>query len=287
MVMIRVGAGRATSCCAKSFAASAASARAVAHGRGRATLRPLLASTSLAALLIGVGSPAAFAQCAQNIVGQTNVPSVTNSTNFINCINVQNSTVTGNVTNTADGVITATGAVTPTSDGITIQGGSIGGDVVNAGQITASVGGIAIASPVSGRIINSGTISGVSQDGIVISANVSGGISNSGRISTGSAALAGIMIQAGAFAGGISNSGTISAGQFGILVLFPDSFAGGISNTGTISGANGIAVATFNSPVSVFDSGVIEATGSAISMNANVGGNTVTLGPATALRVWW
>jgi hypothetical protein len=240
---------------------------------------------TFAALLIGVGTPAAFAQCNVNITSGT-PPDVTNS-GAINCINISGATVTGNVTNTSTGVITASGPSTPTSNGITISGGSIGGDVVNAGQITASVGGIAIASPVSGRIINSGTISGVSQDGIVISANVSGGISNSGRISTGSAALAGIMIQAGAFAGGISNSGTISAGQFGILVLFPDSFAGGISNTGTISGANGIAVATFNSPVSVFDSGVIEATGSAISMNANVGGNTVTLGPATALRVWW
>ena len=107
---------------------------------GRGGRRLLLASTSVAALLIGGGAPSAFAgTCAINEVGVT-VGSVTNAATTPNCINIQNSIVTGNVTNTGTGVITATGATPPTATGITINNSSIGGTISNTGTITAAHG---------------------------------------------------------------------------------------------------------------------------------------------------
>ena len=70
---------------------------------GHRKLGALLASSSLAALLVGTGAPAAFAQCA--ISPGTNQPSVSNSA-AINCINIDGITVTGDVTNTGTGTLT-------------------------------------------------------------------------------------------------------------------------------------------------------------------------------------
>ena len=88
-------------------------------------LRLLLATSSVAALLIGGGAPAAWAQCAINDVG-TSVGPVSNAA-AINCINIQNSTVTGSVTNTGTGTITTTGAAPPTETGITINNSKVTG----------------------------------------------------------------------------------------------------------------------------------------------------------------
>ena len=59
----------------------------------RGTLRLLLGSSSVAALLIGGGAPAAFAQCATSITGTQ--PGCTNSAT-ITGINIHSATVTGN-----------------------------------------------------------------------------------------------------------------------------------------------------------------------------------------------
>ncbi len=77
-------------------------------GAGLSRGRRLLATSSVAALLIGAGAPAAWAQqCAINDVANSNgTGPITNST-AINCINIQSSTVNGNVTNTGSGTITA------------------------------------------------------------------------------------------------------------------------------------------------------------------------------------
>ena len=130
---------------------------------GHRKLGALLASSSLAALLVGTGAPAAFAQCA--ISPGTNQPSVSNSA-AINCINIDGITVTGDVTNTGTGTLTATGAGQPSRTGITINNASVGGAVTNAGHITATSG------------------SGISGNGIFLTNNaaVSGGIANSGKI---------------------------------------------------------------------------------------------------------
>jgi hypothetical protein len=116
-------------------------------------VRLLLASSSVAALPIGGGAPAAFAACSA---------SPSNSGN-ITCINIQNTNVPGNVTNTGTGVITATGNTAPTRTGITVNNSTIGGAIVNARKITSGTSGNGIYvtnnATVSGGITNSsGTI---------------------------------------------------------------------------------------------------------------------------------
>ncbi len=216
----------------------------------RARFGVLLASSSVAALLVGSGAPAAFAQCA--ISPGTNQSSVSNSA-AINCININGITVTGNVTNTGppnSGVITATGTSAPTRTGITINNASVGGAIVNAGQITSSTSGKGIFvtnnATVSGGISNSGTIS-AGRTGIFVDnvSTFSGGISNSGTISAGAIgiAIAEETTQVSTFLGGVSNSGMITA-HTGILVgPGVTSFFGGISNSGTIvANSRGIIV---------------------------------------------
>src|SRR5207248_2907524 len=108
-------------------------------------LRLLLPLFSVAAFLLCGGTPSAFADtCAINDVGIT-TGSVIN-TGTINCINIQNSTVSGNVTNAAGGAINATGFFgSPTDTGIVISNNaSVSGSVSNAGTITASLAGINI-----------------------------------------------------------------------------------------------------------------------------------------------
>ena len=228
---------------------------------GHRRLSTLLASSSLAALLVGSGAPAAFAQCA--ISPGTNQSSVSNSA-AINCINIQGIAVTGNVINTGPpntGIITPTGFAPPTRTGITINSASVGGAIVNAGQITAPTSGDGIVvtnnATVSGGISNSGQITATTYaDGIVVTNNaaVFGGISNSGTISAGHGQFVnGILIGGNAvtshttvtiatFAGGISNSGMISMGSGNAILVGGDdananiaAFSGGISNSGMIS----------------------------------------------------
>src|SRR6266478_3100925 len=176
-------------------------------------LRLLLPLFSVAAFLLYGGTPSAFADtCAINDVGIT-TGSVIN-TGTINCINIQNSTVSGNVTNAAGRAINATGFFgSPTDTGIVISNNaSVSGSVSNAGTISAFAGIGVDASTFSGGISNSGKITTVG-DAIVV-----GGVSN--------------------FSGGISNTGTISSGAEGIFVISDTTFSGGISNSGTVSATN-------------------------------------------------
>src|SRR6266566_4408698 len=208
-------------------------------------LRLLLPLFSVAAFLLCGGTPSAFADtCAINDVGIT-TGSVIN-TGTINCINIQNSTVSGNVTNAAGGAINATGFFgSPTDTGIVISNNaSVSGSVSNAGTITASLAGINIFAPVfagiavdastfSGGISNSGKITTVG-DAIVVGgvSNFSGGISNTGTISSGAEGI--FVISDTTFSGGISNSGTVSATNDGIFVVGVSTYSGGIVNSGTI-----------------------------------------------------
>jgi uncharacterized protein with beta-barrel porin domain len=248
-------------------------------GVGRGRFSAFLASTSVSALLIGGGAPAAFAQCA--ITPTTNQPSVSNSA-AQNCINITGITVTGNVTNTATGTLTATGGNRPTRTGITIvNNASVAGAVINAGHITTPMSGTGIflknSPSVSGGITNSGTMS--VGNGIVMTtvaqfgnASFGGGIVNSGTIV---AASAGISIGlsshlAQTFYGGISNSGTISAGGSGFNINTVSMFSGGITNSGILSAASGDAINLAN--ISMFSGGIgnggtISAALSAISVS--------------------
>ena len=216
--------------------------------------RPLLPLFSVAAFLLCGGTRSAFADtCAVNDVGIT-TGSVIN-TGTINCINIQNSTVSGNVTNASGGAINATGFFgSPTDTGIVIiNNASVSGSVSNAGTITASLAGIGVDAPVFGGIANSGTISAFAGIGVDAS-TFSGGISNSGKITTvGDAIVVGLV---STFSGGIDNTGTISAGAEGIFVISDTTFSGGISNSGTVSATNdGIFVVG----VSTYSGGIVNS----------------------------
>jgi hypothetical protein len=217
-------------------------------------LRLLLPLFSVAAFLLCGGTPSAFADtCAVNDVGIT-TGSVIN-TGTINCINIQNSTVSGNVTNAAGGAINVMGFFgSPTDTGIVISNNaSVSGSVSNAGTITASLAGINIFAPVFGGIANSGTISAFAGIGVDAS-TFSGGISNSGKITTVGDAI--VVGQVSTFSGGISNTGTISAGAEGIFVISDTTFLGGISNSGTTSAINdGILV----NGVSNYSGGIVNS----------------------------
>ncbi|MGA8078179.1 MAG: hypothetical protein WB868_12410, partial [Xanthobacteraceae bacterium] len=243
------------------------------RGRSSVGIAVLLASSSVAALLAGGGS--AFALCA--ISPGTNQPSVSNSAK-INCININGITVTGNVTNTITGVTTPIGVAPPSQTGITINNSTVGGAVINSGEIRDDTGGIkgifvTNNADVAGGVNNSGTISAgsagifvggtpVTNGASVTISTFAGGISNSGTISGN---FAGVFVggigSAGSvtistFTGGISNSGTISVGGDGIMVGGVDisvgssktmsvavsTFTGGISNSGTISGSGGYGI---------------------------------------------
>jgi uncharacterized protein with beta-barrel porin domain len=221
----------------------------------------LLASSSVAALLIGAGAPAAWAQCAINDVG-ISTGTVSNSA-AINCINIQSSTVTGNVVNTSTGTITAGAPLTNT--GITVNNSTIGGTIVNAGKITTTSGNGIIVSgssaAVSGGISNSGTISGTGNNAIVVVGvtNFSGGISNSGTIAWSGNGNGILLDEVSTFSGSISNSGMVSASHIGFQLINLSVFAGGITNSGTISATNASGIAVSN--VAQFGSGGISNSG--------------------------
>ena len=96
----------------------------------------LLASCSVAALLIGGGTPASAAECSI-LQNAGTVASLTNSTTPLHdqCIHVTNGAgVTGDVTNTNTGILTGLFAH---HTGIIIdQAASVGGSIINSGTIS-------------------------------------------------------------------------------------------------------------------------------------------------------
>jgi uncharacterized protein with beta-barrel porin domain len=205
----------------------------------------LLASSSVAALLIGGGAPAAFAACSINEVGTTVGAITTSGPN--SCINIQNSTVNGDVTN--GHLINAYPDTVgpPTMTGITVNNSTINGSIANSGTIEGPLYGIVVGArpssstvangaAVSGGISNSGTISS-GYTGVVVSSisSFGGGISNSGTISEYFSGGAGVYVNdVSTFSGGISNSKLVEASVVGIYVSGVGAFTGGISNSGTI-----------------------------------------------------
>ncbi len=225
--------------------------------RGR-SLRRLMASSSVAALLLGGGASTALAvpQCSINDINQS-VGTVTN-TGSINCINIQNSTVTGNITNSAGASIHATGGAPPSRTGITVNGGSVSGAIINAGSITAVNGsGIVVENNavVSGGITNIGTITHTQNSEIVLNnlATFGGGVSNSGTITSGRYAIYLDSVQT--FSGGIVNTGKfITTSASGIYMGSIGTFLGGVNNSGIIASTADTGI-NFNG-VSVWQGGI-------------------------------
>jgi hypothetical protein len=175
----------------------------------------LLASSSVAAMLVGGGTRPAFAACA-NTVGPGAVASFNNpSGQTIACVTFNNATVSGNVVNA--------GTITP--------GGPSGILLTNQ-------------STINGSVSNSGTISvsgnGIANDASGIGDTFFGGITNSGTITAGGDDVK--IFATGNFAGGITNNGVLNSGHSAIQINEVLTFAGGITNSGTISAAleNGI-----------------------------------------------
>jgi uncharacterized protein with beta-barrel porin domain len=273
--------------------------------------RLLLASTSVAALLIGGGTPSAVAG-----------PCYTGPFPFTNpgaliCIDATGQAFTGNITNATGASITAAGAAAPTRTGITVNNSTVTGAIFNAGHITASPAsgnGIFVTNnaTVTSGISNSGTITAPSADGIFVGGNATavnatvtiatfgGGITNSGKISAavdgiavgGSATKTHASVTISNFAGGIINIGTIAVGVGGVGIfvggaatqanasIVISTFTGGITNSGTILATapgkgvrgNGIVVAVSASSVG------------ASAMLSTFGGNISNSGTITVNR---
>ena len=279
-----------------------------------ANLRALLASSSVAALLVGAGAPPARASSCSTgnpyFFSGASVGSVSNSGN-ITCIQIVNSTVGGNVSNT--GSINGAGSFAPTRTGITVDSSKIGGAIINQGTITSSPtaltgNGILIqnGATVVGGVTNGGTITansseeaiGIRDDG----STIPGGILNSagGQISASGLEAIGIWLEsAPSFAGGIVNGGAISANgacAFGIRVEGGALFGGGISNAGTITvNGNTSGTGIFVGGISTFTGGIsntgtISASGLALPVGIFVSGvdmftDGITNGPSGVISV--
>jgi hypothetical protein len=177
----------------------------------RRNVRLLLASSSVAALLIGVGTPPAYAACtAVPTTGVSNSGTVPGY-----CVN--NEIVTGNISNSR----------TISTSGISFTNGTLNGSIVDSGIL---IGGIKIdATSVIDPAATAIAITGSS---------FSGGISNAGTIQGSNF---GILASGSTFTGGITNTGTISAGSAAIFIDGVTTFSGGITNSGTISASSGTA----------------------------------------------
>ena len=210
--------------------------------------RALLASSSLAALMVGGGAPHAFAAC-------TPVPtSGVNNAGSVSGYCINNETVTGNITNS--GKITASG--------ISFTSGALVGHIHNTGTIA---GGIKLDAASQ---INSGATTAIG----IIGHSFTGGISNAGTITGGvdiELGLGGIGGGLTTFSGGIVNSGTMTASAFAIQTDGVSTFLGGITNSGGLIAANTVAIGLFNTDT--FSGGIVNTSGTisggvdAISIN--------------------
>jgi hypothetical protein len=190
----------------------------------RSSFGNLLATTSVAALLIAAAGPAMAGSCTPVGAGFTNSGAIT-------CITVTNTSFAGNVSN--NGTISA-GSAAGTKTAIAVTGSTIAGSIFDSGTIRAPSGlGIAIDGTSK---IPAPSFEAIS----VVGPNFSGGISNAGAlvgtllVSGVPATTTGVVTFMSSFGGGITNSGTISGGLAAVAV---SSFAGGISNSGTIAGS--------------------------------------------------
>ncbi len=100
------------------------------RGAGRTLLRSLLASSSVVALLIGGGTPPAYAACSTSITGTT--AGCTN-TGSLSGITINNATVTSGIYNTAAGTISP--------NGIIVTNSTINGSIVDSGTLAGGIYG--------------------------------------------------------------------------------------------------------------------------------------------------
>ncbi|MDZ5699001.1 autotransporter domain-containing protein [Chelativorans sp. M5D2P16] len=286
--------------------------------------RLLLTSTALVggAFLAMLETSPATAQCAVTHSGTTE-PSVTNATT-IDCIDLTNVTVEGDVTNSG----TITGAGGGTDVGISIFDSTIDGAIDNSGSISGSDNAVQISNTSIGNgITNSGSISGGDHGITMIGGSLSGGIvnaasgviENSSTVSShGVVRLNGLTSFTGGFvndgtingnygffldnvvttSGGIVNNGVMNVSGGGLVTAGAsiDTITGGMTNNGTITfGTSGLSVgdaATFSGGIT--NTGVLEGTESWSSgiILAGVGDfsggidNSGSISAGTGIAVW-
>jgi uncharacterized protein with beta-barrel porin domain len=244
---------------------------------GRAAL---LATSSLVSLVALGTAPGQAASCYTGPFGFTNVGA-------LSCINVINTSFTGNLVNTGTispggiNVVNSTITGSISSSGLVSSAGVIAGGIkVDAtSTIAANVTAVKVDHTVTfgGGISNAGTISSVNDVGILASfvSTFTGGITNTGSLSAGSSpAIA--LNNLGSFAGGIFNGGALSShSSTGISVLSVSAFSGGITNISTITARRtGISVST----VSTFSGGISNGgTISSLVFGGGINVNTVSI----------
>ncbi len=210
----------------------------------RANFRSLLASSSIAALLIGGGTPVAYASCPTSITADR--AGCANSSTIVG-ITISNATISGDIVNTPTGVISATG--------ISLTNSTVTGSIDDEGAFTGNIV-IGAGSAITGT---TSQFTGPLHAGILVDATgktFSGFISNAGSVSGNSGGIgvsqSVVLFGLSSAGGGIVNSGTIStSGNVGpIGGIFDNNtstFFGGITNSGTITAdgtlAAGIIVA--------------------------------------------
>ncbi|HLI64829.1 MAG TPA: hypothetical protein VKU90_00575, partial [Caulobacteraceae bacterium] len=196
--------------------------------------------------------------------------------------------IAGNISNS--GLIVA-----KSLSGILVENYTVGGSVINTGNITAAGNGIVVVNtkalfakaPVGG-VINTGNITATglgafSSNGVaVFGGNITGGVANTGCISAPKGA--GILIdnanafssltQASTITGNVSNSGPITA-KTGILVQGGSTVTGAVVNSGAIKGNIGVLVTAD----STLRGGIVQTAG---SINGNAAGIVYSAGAGNA-----
>ncbi|MBI1216849.1 MAG: autotransporter domain-containing protein, partial [Alphaproteobacteria bacterium] len=159
--------------------------------------------------------------------------------------------------------ISNSGTISGGTRGFFITNGTVGGNVVNTGNIKNDNTGIVIntGAVVTGDVRNDagGTISAVNNTAIeVTGGTVGGNLSNGGIIMTASKGIN--LTASGKVSGDLSNSGTISASKIAINVVAGGTVTGDIKNSGTLSGGStGISFqSAASSASSIQNSGTIK-----------------------------
>ncbi len=211
---------------------------------GRFLTERLLATTSLAALLLAVHTQEASATTPCTVVPAGG--SFTN-TGSVGCVVVPTSSIS--VTNSAGATIGPAGF----DPLVVTSSGTLTGGITNSGTILGtggtSVAAVSIEGYVQGGITNSGTISVAS----------TGALFNYGAISVGTQFGP---ASATSFGGGITNSGTLSVTATGgsmanVMLVNVSTFSGNIVNSGTVAGS---ATATSSGNVTFYGLNVSSGT---------------------------
>ena len=155
-------------------------------------------------------------------------------------------------------------------------GGSIGGDLINAGLLEGTDFGVEVTN---------GLVS------LLVKAGISGNFNNSGTITgfNGNPSLDTAVDINGTVGGNVTNSGLISSSEAGFYAMQAGSSLGNtVSNSGAITGADGFLIPTIAGSFENLGPGTITATGSLLSGYAldagTVGGSIVSAGTMSGLE---